>query len=386
MPGELRESLELSFRELEKTPEIGGGEVVGEARELTVREPREVTVKEPKPEPTRAEPKPEERDPDDRTGAARDESGRFAPKTESKDTLPADQQPGKEATEKETPAEVTPDVKPPATKAPVSWKPEAREHWKDIPAAAQQEILRRDVEVTRALNESADARRFAQAFHQTVSPFEMFFRAEGVNALQACQNLLVTAARLRTDPPQAKAQLVGDLILQFSVDVEALDSYMSQKLQGETPANDPTIKYLEQRLAPVEQLLKKFETVTQQTTQQLTQSVEEEWAAFAADPANEFANDVAADMGDLLELAARRGQKLSLSDAYSRATMAHPTISKVLRSRAEAAQAAQQTAAARRAKDAAASVTGDGAPSRSEDNDDGSLRSAIAASMRTTNR
>lgn len=106
---------------------------------------------------------------------------------------------------------------------------------------------------------------------------------------------------------------------------------------------------------------------------------------FFNDPANEFANDVRDDMADLLEVASRRGQQMTLQQAYERATMLHPTISQIVERRRLAAAAAQQNAAAQRAAQAGASLPSGGAPQQSGNEHVGDdIRSALEAAMNRT--
>jgi hypothetical protein len=319
----------------------------------------------------------------------RDASGKFAPRTPAQESVPADKEPVKEdATPTvETTPSITPAPKPDDLRAPASWKPEEREHWATISPAARAAVIRREREMDAALATTADARRLQQDFQRVTSPYEAFFRAENSTAIQAVESLMQTAAALRTAPPGHKAGLVAELISTYGIDVQMLDNILSAKMQGRPapghPA-DPIVGMIQKELAPMKEFMGKFKQGQQVSQQQVEQQAEQAWNAFAADPANEFANDVRDDMADLLEVAAKRGVTLSLQDAYKRATLLHPTISNVVESRKQASGAAQQTAAARRAAKAAASLPSNGGAPAQDDKDegDGSVRGDIAASIR----
>jgi TolA-binding protein len=177
------------------------------------------------------------------------------------------------------------------------------------------------------------------------------------------------------------------MILAHNIDVSMLDTIIAARLQGRPgPGPDPmsaVMQQIEQKLRPVQDFMSTIQQNRQIQEQQSQAQAEQTLEQFFADPQYEFANDVAGDMADLLEVAARRGQTLSLQDAYSRATLLHPTISKILERRRLENGAAQQTAAASRARQAAVSVSDSGAPSQSGDEDSGSdIRSALQASIR----
>lgn len=85
----------------------------------------------------------------------------------------------------------------------------------------------------------------------------------------------------------------------------------------------------------------------QRGQQEVTSSVE----MFSKDPANEFYNDVRMDMADLMDLAANRGQEMSLSDAYARACQMNQGISTIIGSRRSAGEISTK-------RKAAASISG----------------------------
>jgi phytoene/squalene synthetase len=127
-----------------------------------------------------------------------------------------------------------------------------------------------------------------------------------------------------------KAQLVSNLIKQFSIDIPMLDNLLSgQKVD---PEEDKLSRMLDARLKPVTQFLSEIQGAKQQRTESLTASAQETLAEFTQKA--EFLADVKEDVADRLEMAARRGQVMTLQEAYDWACKAHPEISKVIASRA----------------------------------------------------
>lgn len=295
----------------------------------------------------------------------RDERGKFAKK---------------EGQQNITPAAKAEPRKAPEDRAPLSWKPETREHWANLPKEVKSEIARREVEVNRVMQESVEARRFSDAVMKTIAPYEHFIRAENSNPVQAIDHLMATAARLRTGTAPELAGMVSQMINQFGVGrfgngfIELLD----QALVGQTPKQDPREvalrRQLEQEIAPVKQFMTQFQQMQQQQEMQLQQQAGGTVQSFLAN--HEFAMDVKDDMADLIEMAHKRGREMSLEEAYEKACRAHPSIGKVLAQRDKASQAQQTNQVAQRAR--AASVSVSGAPSLGSGAAGGDdLRSAI---------
>lgn len=274
-------------------------------------------------------------------------------------------------------------------RAPQAWRPEVREHWGKLPEPVRQEIQRREVEVQRTLQESAEARRSFDAVMKTIEPYQAFIKAEGSNPLQAIDNLMSTAARLRTGTAPELAQLVAGIVNQFGTGrfgnqfIELLDG----ALAGQAPRVDPQQAALEQalnqRLAPVQNMLQQFQQAQAMQQQRVTEQAQSEVGQFLQRA--EFGEDVRGDMADILEMAQRRGESLSLPEAYKRACMLNDRVRSVLQSRAKARGAQTQTQAAQRARSAAVSVTG-AAPAGALRQEPTDVRSAIEAAIAMSSR
>lgn len=366
-----------------------------DAIESALEEPETATPAAPAPEPVAAaepdlEPTTSSAEPDaapeaaaaaqdlntlaeDKTDAEkpRDEQGKFKPRDD-----------GMQAGPKSGP-------KSQGERAPASWKPEAREHWAQLPEGVRAEVARRESEVARTLQESAEARKTAEAVMKTIEPYQAFIKAENSNPLQAIDNLMSTAARLRTGTAPELAQLVAGIVNQYGTGrfgngfIEMLDS----ALAGQTPRQDPQQaaidQVLNQRLAPMQSMLQQFQQAQQQQQQQLAQAAQSEVATFL-DKA-EFGNDVREDMADLLEAAQRKGQNMSLADAYKKACLMNDNVRAVLTQRMQAKGAQTSTQAAQKAKSAAVQVSG-AAPRGAMKQDPTDVRSAIEAAIAISSR
>lgn len=302
---------------------------------------------------------------------ARDEQGKFK-------TTEEGIQPGPKSGPKQHPE-----------RAPASWKPDVREHWSQLPDTVRSEISRREVEVQRTLQESAEARKNYDAVMKTISPYEAFIKAEGSNPIQAIDNLMSTAARLRTGTAPELAQLVAGIVNQFGIGrfgnnfIDQLDSALAGQAPQMNHQQSEIEQVLNQRLAPVQQMLSQFQQAQVQQQQRAQQQVVSEVEQFISQA--EFGNDVREDMADILEVAQRRGINMTLQDAYKKAVMMNDNVRSVLTQRSQAQKAQTQTQAAHRARSAAVSVSG-AAPVGSMQAPTTDVRSAIEAAIVSSSR
>ena len=315
-------------------------------------------------------------------GQPRDENGKFKPKeaTEPPAQELQDQgmQPGPKSGPKNHP-----------DRAPQAWRPEVREHWAQLPEPVRAEIARRESEHARFIQESSEARKTTEALMKTIAPYEAFIRAENSNPIQAIDNLMSTAARLRTGTAPELAQMMAGLVQQFGTGrfgngfIEMLDSALAGQAPKQDPQQAAIEQVLNQRLAPVQQMLTQFQQAQLAQQQQVASSAQNEVADFLSRA--EFGEDVREDMADLMEAATRRGQNLSLADAYKKACLMNDNVRSVIAQRVRAQGAQQGTQAAQKARSAAVQVSGS-APMGALKQDPTDVRSAIEAAIAASSR
>ena len=320
---------------------------------------------------------PEDTTPDDRKSAieAAFEQHEAPPEDPPvKETTPEVSQETPEEAATENPKEPGEEKEPPAEepapaekvdRAPQSWKPIARAAWDKIDPIARAEIMRRENQTTRVLDESANARRFAEEFQKVTQPFSARLQALNAHPLAVYQELLKADHLLSTGSKTERATLVAKLVKDYDVDIEALDNALAGRVSQEAQAapqaqiDAQVERLLEQRLAPFKTLLEREQQREQQTNQVVATTIQQMAANHEKYP---YFHDVREDMADLLELAARKGRTLTLDEAYNQATLLDPDISKLVQTRTQATQAAQSAtkanALAQRAKRASVSVGG----------------------------
>jgi hypothetical protein len=242
-----------------------------------------------------------------------------------------------------------------AVKPPQSWTPAEREHWNKIPVAAQAAIQRRELETSRVLNESAQSRRFQGEFVDVVKPFAHLIRARNSTPLNAVKNLMETAAGLTTGNPQQKALIVAEILENYGVDIQVLDDVLSKRPANPNSGVAAIPPQLESALRPINEFMGRVEQGRQQYIQQLQAN-----AQTAVDKAQElpFFEDLRNDIADLMEIAAARGQELTIEQAHERAVNFNPEVKKILDQRKRAAAINKDPAKIARSKKAAASING----------------------------
>ena len=220
---------------------------------------------------------------------------------------------------------------------------------------------------------------------QAIQPFQHAITAEGVDPITAVRNLMQVGTTLRFGTPAEKAGTVAKLVKAYGVDITALDG----ALVGETPppgqgVDQQTIQALvQQQLAPLYQAAQARQAQAAQAAEGEARSALEQ---FASDASHEFFGTVREDMADIIEVAERQGRALSLKDAYDRACMLHPEVSRVIMARRQGSAAQDLTRAAAKARGAAVSVKGGapvGNPDRAEPT---SVRESIEAAIAAHSR
>ena len=260
--------------------------------------------------------------------------------------------------------------------APASWTPTAKEAWSKLPPEVQEEVTRRERDISRVLSHTAEARKGYETFRQITGPFEHLMRMEGASPFQAVDNLVKTAAHLRLGTQVQKSQIIQNIINQYGVDIPTLDSVLSGQ-----PAQDPVQSQIQQQLqrqmAPVQKFMQNFQQREQQHIQEVNTQASQSVAEFGKD--RDFFNDVKLDMADLLDMAANRSRPMTLEDAYAQACQLNPEIKKIMDQRTAAALASTQARNLSTKKAAASSVTGQ--PSGNSAGSSDTLRGAIQAAM-----
>jgi hypothetical protein len=271
---------------------------------------------------------------------------------------------GQESEQQEQPEQSKRELR--VDRAPQSWKGEAKQVWAQLPLNVRQEVLRRERETTKVLQETAEDRNRLASIREVLAPhMDRINTVYGGNPIQAINNMLNVERIMLNGDPATKVQMVANMIKHFNIDVVSLDRVLSGQ-GGPTPevAQQSALEQLlEQKLAPVQQFIQSQQQREAQQRAQVEQEIDHTIESMAANPEQfPYFEEVREDMADLIDLAAKKGVALSLEDAYHRAVRMNDgayQASSVRESSQAATQAALQAhQQAQRAKGASLSVSG----------------------------
>jgi hypothetical protein len=264
-------------------------------------------------------------------------------------------------------------------KAPISWGPEEREQWSKIPRNLQEKVMQREGELNNMLQTTKAARETHSAFSRLTQQYgSALSGVMGNTPMETTSNLFSTVANLRMGSPIQKAQIVADLINQFGVDINTLDSaIVGAAPPPEQQQQNQIEQMVNQRMAPFEQMMGQQNALKVQQGQQRQQAANAEVQQFAQKA--EFLGDVRNDMADLIDMATSRGQQMSMVDAYKKACTLNPQIMGVLKQRAKQAQLTGNNNSMAGKRNAASGISGQRTGNNSSDMSDMSMRETIEA-------
>jgi hypothetical protein len=235
----------------------------------------------------------------------RDAFGRFLPKKEGEAPAPAAAPaPAQGVGSPHEPAPVD-EVKD----APASWTKEAAAEWAKVPEPLRPYFHQREKELQAGFQSVAARANVAEAVLNEFVPYTDILQKEGATPIMAMRTLLQTAHALRTGGPEYKKAVLISLAQQYGVDMGSGFNPELAKAQAEN------MTLFQERMYG-----------QAQTTLQMTQQVEQQFNAFANNPANEFFPKVRTIMANLIG----KGLAQDLPTAYDMALGMEPSVRKEL--------------------------------------------------------
>lgn len=298
------------------------------------------------------------------SGPERDESGRFKPK--------AAEEPAAEPTAEEP--KVEPVIPDRYALAPTYAKKGIRDNWKDLPLDVRSELHEREREFHQQLTRNDEDRSFGKKVKEVVGPYEGFIKGLGADPVQAVDYLIKTDYALRTAPPEQRKAMFIKAAADYGI------TFGEAEFGAHTPVSDPRVETMHQR---IERLEREQQSAIQARQLAEQQTIEQQIADFAADPAHVYFDRVSPFMGILIQ----SGQAKTLPEAYEMAVYADPeTRALQLATKAPEQSQRSEQDKAQAARRASASVTG--APGlavpASQTGSDGSLEDDIRHAIRAS--
>jgi uncharacterized small protein (DUF1192 family) len=286
-------------------------------------------------------------------GRVRDQSGRFAKKVYTEQSIA-------EAVE-----EVPPEA-PPQKAAPAAWKKEAQEAFLKADPILQAEIERREADFHRGIEQYKAAAAFGSSIDNALAPFKETLQSLNVTPDAAVSELMRSDAILRFGSQDQKEMHALQMCQYYGIDVKSVLS----RLEG----TDPRIFEEQRRANYYEQQIQQYQ---QQAQQQEFGRLNSMIQTFAADPNHSHFNEVRGHMAALLQA----GQAQSLEDAYEQAVYANPATRAAALQRKEAEIKAELAKKAQIAK-AASSVNMRSRPSLPTERPIGTMEDTIREKLR----
>ena len=307
-------------------------------------------------------------------GRDRDAAGRFAAQNAGKVQDPSQIPAGAPAPKEAAGIGV---ARPPA-----SWRPETREHWQKLPPQVQQEVLKREAEITRGLQETTSQRQAVEAFKELMSPFMPIAMGRyGGDVTGMIRQHAQTEMQLLNGTQADVAKAITNAIQEYGVGrfgkgfIETLDGALVG-IEPQITPQEAIQRAVQQQMAPLQQA---WQQATQNSQAQQAQAAAHEVSGFAQNA--EFYDQVRNRMADMIETAAARGQGVTLEQAYVEACWSDPNVRGKLIERQGQMQAQQRTQAAQRARSAAVSVNGAPVPRPAMSTEGMDRRSAVSAAF-----
>lgn len=295
----------------------------------------------------------------------------------------------------ETPAEPPAEGQPQrdTARAPSTWRPTARAEWTKLPPAVQAEIHRREADFMAGQSQLLPDAKFGKDIRQVVEPYRMLIESEGGTPESAVQELLRTAAVLRTGTTQQKYQTMAAIAQRYGVDLRAFAPRPAQAGQ-QPPGAAPQVPQ-QFRDPRVDELLSRMNQDVQQrqaAEQRTVEDVASRWmneADAEGNPKRPYVADVIQEMTAMIPHIKAADPTLThaqaLEAAYERAIWAHPEIRTLLQQEQQAAATAKSAAENQRRVEAArrgASVNVPRRASTPSPAKPGSIEETIAATAR----
>lgn len=250
---------------------------------------------------------------------------------------------------------------------PSSLPADARAVWDDTPETMKAAIVARERQAyegvkaaTAKYKQYEQQAMVAQDMSQALAPHAQLLQTMG-GPKQGVSQLLQTASLLQYGTREQKAQATARLISGFDVDIDTL----ADSLSGQAPT--PAQQNMQGGMTPqqIQQLVE--QQIAARDQQTMASQADNVINQFAADPKNKYYKDVRNEMANLLDVADRMGQQLSIQDAYEQACWANPSVRKaqlIEMQRNNASAGAQQI---QQRRSAASSISGSPAGASSKE-------------------
>ena len=280
---------------------------------------------------------------------ARDDLGRYKAKEQAADTAPqpAEQDAGKEDATGQKPQEAAQPVPVAAEAAiqpPVSLSAAAKAEWSKTPPAIQQDLLKRENDIARYVQQTSATLKQHEAINAQIEPH----RKQIEQWYGDVPTGLKTLFDISNFAQQSPYDYMRWYVQQRGLDPRQVIDVLAggQAPQAQSAAFNPQLANLQQEVMSLKQ---RHQQEEQSRAAAQEQSLQQMYAEFANNPANKHFETLREDMAVLLE----SGLAKDFSDAYEQAKWRNPQVRAAVLAEQHAEQEAKRKAdAAAQAKKA----------------------------------
>lgn len=236
---------------------------------------------------------------------------------------------------------------------PKAWKKEMEPHWQKLDPALHDYIYAREEDVMKGINQYQAGYK---SWNDTISPFQQVLQEyPGLNPVQLIQSLIQNHIALVKGTPQQRLEMVKNLHKHYGIDFNpAPPADPNDPLASRLSTYDQRLEALQAQNQALSQALQGFQNSQHETA---LQAKTREVSEFFSDPKNEFAQDLEADILNLLQ----KGAVSTLPEAYEMAQWTNPVVRAKLIARQQ-----QQQQTPQKPKPTNLSDTGEAPPRRTK--------------------
>lgn len=206
--------------------------------------------------------------------------------------------------------------KPELKAAPKSWAKPQHEIWSKLPPEAQDYIAQREAQVEEGFKANAQAVRYAQAVYGVMQPHQALLDSQGIkNHVEFVNSLVQAHYVLSSQPDTARYPYIANVLRTYGLDPAKVAEAVTALGTEQKPQESAAERELRARVAKIEsdkqlEHTERFKALKAETDAQI--------AAFAADPAHPFFEEVAGEVSLLLA-----DPRITLEKAYEMAVYAN---------------------------------------------------------------
>jgi hypothetical protein len=208
---------------------------------------------------------------------------------------------------------------PSASRAPDTWTPVAAAEWAKIPPVVQDQILKREQDMFRGLEQYREAANFGKQMNSLLAPYKPMLDHYKIDPFTQINALMAAHYTLAAGSPEQKVELFKRFAADYGVNVAALTGGQPAVVDPVTGELQSTVQRLQSQLQSVQSFVNES---TQAQQQQRETAIRQSIGQFAAQPGHEYFDLVASDMATLI----RVGAASNLDEAYDKAVWANSRI------------------------------------------------------------